>query len=605
MSALEKPPTLFELIPAVYRVRDAGLGDPLRALVAILETEVQPSRTNIDELYDDWFIETCDEWVVPYIGDLLGVRGLVPVRAGVSASAPGREHDRVPAAQGHGGGARAARARRHRLAGAKAVEFFQRLAATQHVNHPRPQSLATVDLRDVEGLALLNGPFEHATHTVEVRHIDNGRGRYDIPYVGIFLWRLQCYPLAGVTAAAVAAATPVERGRFQFNPLGCDGQLFNVPRTEDELQVGVGEINVPGALRRRPLHAELDAYRASLAAGGKPKPVWFDENEPVLRVVADGAIVPTEAVAVCDLSDATTPPPEGWRRPSAPIEVSVDPVLGRLAFRAGVVPNDVEVDYSYAFPGDLGGGPYDRRASMVDDLPDLVEHPVTWQRARRRRAARGRLYGGDAGADAADRARRRHRHAFGDQVPQRPLRRDRRRAGRRARRRILASSASSRAAARRHPRPARGVAAAARHAHAVPARRARLPLGAALAERSRRIRGARGALSRPADHPGHAVAARQMTGGFGGMLSIRVKGGERAAIATAARVELWKRATSLGGVESLIEHRACIEGRAPLPAPTCCGSRSASRTPTTCRRPRARRSAERSVSFRRRTGAGR
>ena len=51
-----------------------------------------------------------------------------------------------------------------------------------------------------------------------------------------------------------------------------------------------------------------------------------------------------------------------------------------------------------------------------------------------------------------------------------------------------------------------------------------------------------------------------MQGGFGGMLSVRVKGGERAAIATAARVELWKRATSLGGVESLIEHRASVEG---------------------------------------------
>jgi cystathionine gamma-synthase len=59
---------------------------------------------------------------------------------------------------------------------------------------------------------------------------------------------------------------------------------------------------------------------------------------------------------------------------------------------------------------------------------------------------------------------------------------------------------------------------------------------------------------------GHGVASKQMKGGFGGMLSVRVKGGERAAIATAARVELWKRATSLGGVESLIEHRASIEG---------------------------------------------
>ena len=62
-------------------------------------------------------------------------------------------------------------------------------------------------------------------------------------------------------------------------------------------------------------------------------------------------------------------------------------------------------------------------------------------------------------------------------------------------------------------------------------------------------------------HPGHDIAAKQMQGGFGGMLSIRVRGGAEAAIATAARVELWKRATSLGGVESLLEHRASVEGQ--------------------------------------------
>jgi cystathionine gamma-synthase len=67
-------------------------------------------------------------------------------------------------------------------------------------------------------------------------------------------------------------------------------------------------------------------------------------------------------------------------------------------------------------------------------------------------------------------------------------------------------------------------------------------------------------------HPQHAIAKRQMRGGFGGMMSIRVKGGAAAAIGAAARVELWKRATSLGGVESLIEHRASIEGEgSPCP----------------------------------------
>jgi cystathionine gamma-synthase len=61
-------------------------------------------------------------------------------------------------------------------------------------------------------------------------------------------------------------------------------------------------------------------------------------------------------------------------------------------------------------------------------------------------------------------------------------------------------------------------------------------------------------------HPGHGVAAQQMQGGFGGMLSVRIRGEEAAAVATAANVRIWKRATSLGGVESLLEHRASVEG---------------------------------------------
>jgi Fe-S cluster biogenesis protein NfuA len=67
-------------------------------------------------------------------------------------------------------------------------------------------------------------------------------------------------------------------------------------------------------------------------------------------------------------------------------------------------------------------------------------------------------------------------------------------------------------------------------------------------------------------HPGHQLAARQMAGGFGGMLSIRVLGGAAQAMAVAAAVRVFKRATSLGGVESLIEHRSSTEGpSSPVP----------------------------------------
>jgi cystathionine gamma-synthase len=68
-------------------------------------------------------------------------------------------------------------------------------------------------------------------------------------------------------------------------------------------------------------------------------------------------------------------------------------------------------------------------------------------------------------------------------------------------------------------------------------------------------------------HPGHDIAVLQMHGGFGGMLSMRLRGGKRAAVSAAARMKIWKRATSLGGVESLVEHRSSIEGpNSPCPS---------------------------------------
>lgn len=70
---------LYNLLPAVYRLRDAAQDEPLRALLMVIERELQALKTDTAGLYDNWFIETCDEWVVPYIGDLLGVHGLSPV----------------------------------------------------------------------------------------------------------------------------------------------------------------------------------------------------------------------------------------------------------------------------------------------------------------------------------------------------------------------------------------------------------------------------------------------------------------------------------------------------------------------------------------------
>ncbi|MCD4736933.1 MAG: hypothetical protein K8R53_12890, partial [Bacteroidales bacterium] len=72
---------LYNLLPAIYRIRDADQGEPLRALLGVMEEEFLAIEQDIAGLYEDLFIETCDEWVIPYIGDLLNIHGVYPISA--------------------------------------------------------------------------------------------------------------------------------------------------------------------------------------------------------------------------------------------------------------------------------------------------------------------------------------------------------------------------------------------------------------------------------------------------------------------------------------------------------------------------------------------
>ena len=68
--------TLYALLPTIYRVRDTEHDGQLKALLGVIAEQVSVLEENLEQLYDDQFIETCAEWVVPYIGDMLGVRTL-------------------------------------------------------------------------------------------------------------------------------------------------------------------------------------------------------------------------------------------------------------------------------------------------------------------------------------------------------------------------------------------------------------------------------------------------------------------------------------------------------------------------------------------------
>jgi len=70
---------LYNLLPAIYRIRDVEKGEPLRALMSILEAEFDRIERDIDAAYRNGFIETCDDWAIPYIADLLGVTPLRPI----------------------------------------------------------------------------------------------------------------------------------------------------------------------------------------------------------------------------------------------------------------------------------------------------------------------------------------------------------------------------------------------------------------------------------------------------------------------------------------------------------------------------------------------
>jgi len=378
--------TLLALLPAFYRERDAELDGPLRALLGVIARQGALVKADIERLYNNAFIETCEDWVVPYIGDLLGVRALYPV-SGTAAFGPRALVANTLPLRRRKGTALVLEELAFDTTGwrARAVEFFERVSTTQYLNHLRPHSLRTPDLRQPRPLDRIDGPFGSEAHTADIRALP--AGRYNLPNVGLFLWRLQAYPVQRATARP-ATTRP---GFYTFDPLGLDQPLFNRPRTETDISHLAEPINVPEALHWRDLHAELEARRQALTDGEAPDDQYFAEagGGPVLRVWVDDNEVPVEHLVICDLSPIPTVVPEDWRHPPASLTVTarkpgrpdmtfpaaggvlvgIDPRRGRLALPDGITASRVEVAYAYGFPGDIGAGPYDRRPGPDDNGP--------------------------------------------------------------------------------------------------------------------------------------------------------------------------------------------------------------------------------------------
>ncbi len=392
---------LYQLLPAVYRVRDAELAlqmggmleaaevaelaelsallasqgtltaqqesrleelqdknqtGPLKALISILAEQVEVLEDSLQQAYDDQFIETCQEWVVPYIGDLVGVTGLHDF-----PNAPFTNRALVAdtlALRQRKGTVCVLEELARDVTGwpSNVVEYFQLLGTSQYMNHLRKTNLTVADIRYADQ-QLLNTPFDRYAHSLEVRNIENQRGKYNVPNIGIFLWRI------GSNSVTKAPAYSLDDRRYLFDAIGRDTQLYTNPQTEEHITQLAGPLNVPMAISRRTLHDRFsDYYEADPGREAKSFMLHF--------TLAASSPPSSLKLCACDLSDVTDSGGNviGWAHQPKGV-IGIDPQLGRIAFPSDISPpSDVHVDYFYGFSAPMGGGEYDRRVGAGADV---------------------------------------------------------------------------------------------------------------------------------------------------------------------------------------------------------------------------------------------
>ena len=163
---------------------------PLHSLLLVIQEQLAIFAEDLDQLYDDHFIETCAPWVIPYIGDLIGYQAVHRVAPAVAS--PRAEVAHTISFRRRKGTALVLEQLARDITGwgAHAVEFFKLLADTQYMNHLRPHNHYAPNLRRWQPRVYMDTGFDATAHKVDVRRIAVERGRYNIPNIGIFLWSL-------------------------------------------------------------------------------------------------------------------------------------------------------------------------------------------------------------------------------------------------------------------------------------------------------------------------------------------------------------------------------------------------------------------------------
>lgn len=397
---------LFDLVPAIYRLRDGQLAasmqlltaaeqndlnslqssttplnaeqqallaaliakstrGPLQSLLMVIDEQLQYFAADLDQLYNDQFIETCAPWVIPYIGDLIGFQPIKSITPAVDDSRS--EVGNTIALRRRKGTVLALEqlARDVTGWGAHANEFFLTLGATQYVKCVRLHNYYAPNVRGYKPRAFANSGFSKMCRTVDVHNpASPGLPRYNLPNIGIFLWSLQAFSVAGGVPVQAATSSGLVPGCYRFTSLGYDAPLFHaaIPQGEQILTAAT-ENNVPDFLTRPELCADMRKGSGSSYYGSGAS----------LALILNGRLLNPYQIQICDLSGDDG----SWNNlPAAGTfyAAAIDPQLGRIA----LVPppagqsQSLAVSYNYGFNGAMGGGEYEREDTFEVTNTDAV-----------------------------------------------------------------------------------------------------------------------------------------------------------------------------------------------------------------------------------------
>ncbi|MEE8523058.1 MAG: hypothetical protein V3T72_03930 [Thermoanaerobaculia bacterium] len=420
---------IWDWIPEIYKHEDGLAQNPgvLRAMIEVLARQAAVARRSIDRLWEDEFIDFCDDWTVPYLGDLVGTRLVNELnrrgrRTDVANTLFYRRRKGTPLVM-------------ERLiaditgwAGV-VVEGFRRLGRTRHGLDPSPDSPTPLsgpvtgtppggiaDLRRSRGGDLVDGPFDEYFHTPDFRRHRGFKGRVNIPKLNFHLYRLRPF--------RVILATPRDFGerRFTFDPSGRDVPLFRPDqRPEPDRWTPSREWQIPAPIPCRLLGAASYLLQpadvpAALETELAPWVGQLFEDEARFRAtlatvlaaatldaafagLLEAAVTPTspkiqllpEAVAVTVAEDSggdalphqltVSANLSQWIFPAADKELGVDPERGRFQLRQDPGADELVFVpvYHYGFSGEIGAGTYERRGSVatenVTEIPGGAQNP--------------------------------------------------------------------------------------------------------------------------------------------------------------------------------------------------------------------------------------